>query len=89
MKAAVAAVIAFAAALPAAGQPPSSSQDKVIDVRARSPAAGNSFEALWSAHKKAERKGDLVASQNVFREIRRLRIERNIRSLEKIGRAHV
>ena len=89
MRAAVAAVMALAAALPAAGQPQSSSQDKVIDVRARSAAAGNSFESLWSAQKKAERKGDLVASQNVFREIRRLRIERNIRSLETLALARV
>lgn len=87
MRAATAALLVLAAAVPAAGQ--SQSSDKVIDVRASRPAAGNSFEALWSAHKKAERKGDLVASQNTFREIRRLRIERNIRSLETLALARV
>ena len=67
--------------------------DKVIDVRSARPPAGNSFEALWSAYRKAEQRGDVEASQAALREVRRLRIERNIRSLEplalEIGRAHV
>ena len=61
----------------------------MIDVRAGRPAAVNSFEALWSSLKKAERKSDLVNSQNTFREVRRLRIERNIRSLETLALARV
>jgi len=81
--------VAVASAGSAVGQPPSASQDKVIDVRAARPAAGNSFDALWSAHKKAERKGDFAGSQNTFREIRRLRIERNIRSLETLALTRV
>jgi tetratricopeptide (TPR) repeat protein len=89
VRAAVAAVVALAAAVPAAGQPQASSQDKVIDVRASRPASGNSFESLWAAQKRAERKGDLLAGQNTFREIRRLRIERNIRSLETLALARV
>ena len=89
MRPAVVALVALAAAVPVAGQPPSAAQDKVIDVRSRSPAAGNSFEALWASQKKAERKGDLVAGQNTFREIRRLRIERNVRSLETLALARV
>jgi Tfp pilus assembly protein PilF len=89
VRAVVAAVLLLAAAIPAAGQPQSSSQDKVIDVRASRAAAGDSFEALWAAQKRAERKGDLVASQNTFREVRRLRIERNIRSLETLALARV
>ena len=89
MRVAVAVVVAIASAGPAVGQPPSASQDKVIDVRAARPAAGNSFDALWSAHKKGERKGDLAGSQNTFREIRRLRIERNIRSLETLALTRV
>ena len=64
--------------------------DKVIDVRARqAPAAASSFEALWAAYKKAESKGDSEATQGAMREIRRLRIERNIRSLETIALARV
>jgi Tfp pilus assembly protein PilF len=89
VRAAAVALVALAAAVPAAGQPQSSSHDKVIDVRAGRPAAANSFEALWAAQKRAERKGDLVAGQNTFREIRRLRIERNIRSLETLALARV
>ena len=89
MRAAVVAVVALAAVVPAGGQPQSSNPDKVIDVRGGRPAPVNSFEALWSAQKKAERKGDLVAGQNTFREIRRLRIERNIRSLEPLALARV
>ena len=64
MRAAAVALAALVAAAPAAGQAPSSGQDKVIDVRSRSAAAGNSFEALWAAQKRAERKGDVVGSQN-------------------------
>jgi tetratricopeptide (TPR) repeat protein len=64
--------------------------DKVIDVRARqAPAAASSFDALWAAYKKAESKGDSEATQGAMREIRRLRIERNIRSLETIALARV
>lgn len=63
--------------------------DKVIDVRSARPPAGNSFEALWSAYRKAEERGDVEASQAALREIRRLRIERNIRSLEPIALARV
>jgi len=64
--------------------------DKVIDVRARqAPAAASSFDALWAAYKKAESKGDSEAAQGAMREIRRLRIERNIRSLETLALARV
>ncbi len=64
--------------------------DKVIDVRARqAPAAASSFDALWAAYKRAESKGDSEATQGAMREIRRLRIERNIRSLETIALARV
>jgi len=89
VKPALAFVAALAVAVPAAAQSNSSSQDKVIDVRANRPVAGNSFDTLWSAQKKAETKGDPVAAQNTFREIRRLRIERNIRSLETLALARV
>jgi tetratricopeptide (TPR) repeat protein len=62
-------------------------QEKVIDLRASRPAAGNSFEALWSAYRKADRDGDAEGRQRVMGEIRRLRVERNIRSLETIALA--
>ena len=63
--------------------------DKVIDVRASRPPAGNTFEALWSVYKKAGAKGDAEGAQNALREVRRLRIERNIRSLETMALARV
>jgi len=71
------------------GIPPAPVQDKVIDVRATRAPAGNSFEALWSAYEKAAAKGDLENSRNVLREIRRLRIERNILALDTYALAHV
>ena len=88
MRAGIAAVLLVAAAVPAAGQP-SSRQDQVIDVRASRAAAGNSFEALWNGLERAERKGDMAAAQQALREIRRLRIERNVRSLETLALARV
>ena len=42
--------------------------DKVIDVRASRPPAGNTFEALWSVYKKAGAKGDAEGAQNALRE---------------------
>ena len=85
--------VALAVAAPAVGQPHPSAQaqaqDKVIDVRASRAAAGNSFESVWAAYKRAERKGDVATGQNAFREVRRLRIERNVRSLESLALARV
>jgi tetratricopeptide (TPR) repeat protein len=63
--------------------------DRVIDVRANRAPSANSFDALWSTYKKADAKGDNEAAQNALREIRRLRIERNIRGLETIALARV
>jgi tetratricopeptide (TPR) repeat protein len=76
--------------LPAqAGGPPTAPQDKVIDVRAARAPAGNSFEALWSAYEKAMAKSDQETARDVLREIRRLRIERNILTLDAYALAHV
>ena len=61
--------------------------DKVIDLRSSRPLAGNSFEALWNAYRRAEQRGDTEAQQAALREIRRLRTERNIRSLEPLALA--
>src|SRR4029079_1295278 len=64
--------------------------NKVIDVRARqAPPAATSFDALWAAYKKAESRGDNEGAQSAMREIRRLRIERNIRGLETVALARV
>jgi tetratricopeptide (TPR) repeat protein len=64
--------------------------DKVIDVRSRqAPVTASSFDALWAAYKRAESRGDNEGSQNAMREIRRLRIERNIRGLETVALARV
>jgi tetratricopeptide (TPR) repeat protein len=63
--------------------------DKVIDVRSSRPPAGNSFEALWNAYRKADQRADVEGAQSALREIRRLRVERNIKSLEPIALARV
>lgn len=73
------------AASPAAAQ----DNNKVIDVRAVRPPTGNSFEALWSAYAKAEQKGDQEARRAAHQEIRKYRVERNIRSLEPIALARL
>ena len=63
--------------------------DKIIDVRAVRPPTGNSFEALWGAYAKADQKGDQEARRAAHQEIRKYRVERNIRSLEPIALARV
>jgi tetratricopeptide (TPR) repeat protein len=65
-------------------------QQTVIDVRgAARPPGPTSFEGLWAAYVKADRAGDKEAGRKTFQEIRRLRIERNVRSLEETGLALV
>jgi len=74
----------------AAAQPARApSAEKVIDVRAARPPAGNTFEALFSAYRKADQRGDTDGALKAWREIRRVRIERNIRSLEAPAMATV
>jgi hypothetical protein len=63
--------------------------EKVIDVRAGRPPAGNSFEALWTAYQKADQRGDVDGRTTAMREIRRLRVERNVRGLETLALARV
>jgi tetratricopeptide (TPR) repeat protein len=67
-----------------------SAQPTVIDVRGSArPPGPTSFEGLWAAYVKADRAGDKEGARKTFQEIRRLRIERNVRSLEEIGLALV
>jgi Tfp pilus assembly protein PilF len=73
----------------AAASPSPQARDRVIDVRGARPAAGNTFEALWVAYRKSEKAHETDKSQEIFREIRRLRIERNVKSLEEIALAFV
>jgi tetratricopeptide (TPR) repeat protein len=75
--------------LPAQTGVPPAPQDKVIDVRAARAPAGNTFEALWSAYQRAIAKNDQETARNVVREIRRLRIERNVLALDTFALAHV
>jgi tetratricopeptide (TPR) repeat protein len=63
--------------------------DKVIDVHATRVPVSTSFEGLWSNYQKAQARGDSEAAQNALLEIRRLRIERNVRSLETLALARV
>jgi len=64
-------------------------QEKVIDIRNVKNTAGNSFDGLWSTYRKALRSSDAEGAQKILREIRRLRIERNISDLEPFGEALV
>jgi tetratricopeptide (TPR) repeat protein len=74
--------------LPAAAILAGQGQDKVIDVRATRITA-SSFDALWDVYRKADAGGDKDAADKIFKEIRRLRIERNVQSLEDIALALV
>jgi tetratricopeptide (TPR) repeat protein len=74
-------------ATPSHGVP--AQDDKVIDIRAVRPPVGNSFEALWSAYAKAAARGDQDGQRAAHQEIRKYRIERNIRSLEPIALARL
>jgi tetratricopeptide (TPR) repeat protein len=62
---------------------PAGGQEKVIDVRAVRPPGGNTFQALWAGYRRAE--GDADKRKALLEEIRRLRVERNVRSLEVIA----
>jgi Tfp pilus assembly protein PilF len=69
--------------------PASPSPDKVIDVRAARPPAGNTFEALWSVAKRAEARGDQEGATTALNELKRMRVERNVVRLEPFGLARV
>lgn len=79
--------LSLAALLGMAAPAPLQARDRVIDVRAARPAAGNSFEGLWAAYRRALRAHDTDKGQEIFSEIRRLRIERNVKSLETLALA--
>ena len=81
------AVLAVLLLAPQASPAPGS--NRVIDVRAARPPAGNTFEALWWAYRKASTRGEIEAANTALREIKRLRIERNIVRLEPFGLARV
>ena len=62
----------------------------VVTIRAELfPPSGNSFEAHWGVYKAAVAKGDAEGAANALREIRRLRVERNIQSLDSIAMARL
>jgi tetratricopeptide (TPR) repeat protein len=86
---AILALLLLAGPAAAAQAPQGSPGAKVIDLRAVRPPSGNTFEAVWSAYKKAAQKGDAAGAQNALKELRRLRTERNVRSLETFGLARV
>jgi tetratricopeptide (TPR) repeat protein len=69
----------------AAGQ----GQEKVVDLRAKGTVAADSFETLWTVYRRSDRSGDRETAAKALAEIRRLRIERNIRSFEPLGLALV
>ncbi|HSF03242.1 MAG TPA: hypothetical protein VLA62_09535, partial [Solirubrobacterales bacterium] len=81
----LAAPVLAATSLLAAQAPPPAPSDKVIDVPR--PPAVNTFEALWESYRRAEDGGDAEAADKTFKEIRRLRTERNAESLEELALA--
>jgi tetratricopeptide (TPR) repeat protein len=85
------ALVAGLAASSSAAPPPPPPQGGagVIDVRQARPPGMSTFESLWSTFRKAEARGDAEAAQNAMKEIRRLRVERNIRSLQEYALARV
>ena len=58
------ALLLLAALVPAAW---AQGDEKVIDVRASRPPAGNSFEALWAAYRRQEAAGDTENAGKLFR----------------------
>ncbi len=62
---------------------------KVIDVRGTRPQAANSFDVIYAVYKKATDRGDADGAQAALRQIRQLRVERNVRSLEPLTLAVV
>jgi Tfp pilus assembly protein PilF len=64
-------------------------QGRVIDLRATRPPLSNSFEAWWSLYRKARERGDEENANKAIQEIRRLRVERNIRRLEPLALAQL
>jgi len=63
--------------------------EKPIDVRGVRPSTPSSFEALWSAQRKAEAANEREAANTARNELSRLRVERNVRSLESVALALV
>jgi len=62
---------------------------KVIDVRGTRPQVANSFDVLYAVYKKAADRGDAEGAQAALRQVRQLRVERNIPSLEPLTLAVV
>ncbi|HEV8253812.1 MAG TPA: tetratricopeptide repeat protein [Vicinamibacteria bacterium] len=62
---------------------------RVIDVRSVRPEGAGSFERLWAEYQKAAARGDTDGRDKAMREIRRLRIERNIGGLEDLALGRV
>ncbi len=63
--------------------------EKPIDVRGVRPAPPASFEALWTTQRTAEATGQREAAAAARAELLRLRVERNVRSLESVALALV
>lgn len=70
---------------------PVQAQEKPADARGAvpPPVVVTSLDGLWASYVRAERAGDAENARKLFQEIQRLRIERNIESLEPIALALV
>jgi Tfp pilus assembly protein PilF len=54
-------------------------------ARSPAPATAPTFEELWSVYVKADAAGDAPGAARALREIRRVRMERNVLSLDTVG----
>jgi Tfp pilus assembly protein PilF len=82
------AVLAVLLLAPQASPAPSPA-NRVIDVRAARPPAGNTFDALWWLYRRAAARGDTEGASAALREIAKMRTERNVVRLEPFGLARV
>ena len=57
----------------------------VVPVPTPAPAVAPTFEELWSAYVEADAADDAPAAARALREIRRVRMERNVPSLDTVG----
>lgn len=78
---AAAGLFLFVAAGPARSQTPPVSE-QVIDVQSSAALANTSFEALWTAYRRADEASDVDGARAVLQDLRWYRIERNIKRLE-------
>jgi tetratricopeptide (TPR) repeat protein len=85
---AVGLLLGFALAVPAAAQNPSAARDNVVEIKHVPPQA-SSLDTLWDDYKRLDAAGDREGAARVAADLVRVRVERNIASLEPMALALV